>query len=185
MKKVLNAICVLTAMFLVVGCATPYDVELNKDFMAQQSEHDEYQYNAMSDMADSISRLKVVAEDDADPRDRAMAAMANLMMAREIREIKYYYSKTKAPRLNTDNVEPLTNATVKLAPFVTIERVVDKTAGEIGDENYSSEGGDISVEKTEVHTTTVGDSNNLSSAYTKDTSEVTEAAPDVVEAVEE
>lgn len=160
MIKNLLSILLVTVL---AGCATAYDVDLNEDYMTREEAHDEYQYLTLDSLGDSIEGLKMTVTEDADPRDKALAAITNLMLAREIRELKYHHSQTKAPRLNTDNIEPITKATIGLAPFVAIERIVDKTTSEIGDENYNGE--DINVTKTEVHTTTLGDNNETDSDY--------------------
>ncbi len=179
MKKKLIYISLL---FILSSCSTAYDVSLNKDYMAHETLHDTNQKDTIAAQAAAISSLKIVTNLGDDPRDKAMAAMSNIMLAGEIASLKYHSSKTRPPRLNTENVEPLTDVTLGVAPYVVVGKVVSDTADEIGDETYSSDGGDLTVEKIESHTTTAGDENSVSSTFTHDSTKTSETKdPELME----
>lgn len=155
-------------LFFITSCATAYDVSLNSDHMDAEKAHDVEQRGTITAQSAAISSLKATSQFNDDPRDKALASMTNILLAREIASLKYEKSSIKAPRLNTDNIEPITKATIGLAPFVVVSKVVSDTIDEVGNETYSSNGGDLTVEKSEVHTTTAGDKNEVSSTYDRE-----------------
>jgi len=167
----------LVSLLLLSGCATAYDVDLWKEHGASVRSGHTSSAKIVEAKTMAISGLSICPE-----YTHTESILMRVILGGNIERITVPKFIVKAPRLNTDNVEPLTKATVGLAPFLTIERIVDKTAGEIGDENYSTEGGDIKVSKTEVHTTTAGDDNNISTGY--ESTDTTERDEEIKEEID-
>jgi len=150
----------------LTACATVWDTKLYDSYKEGSGEAHEYAFLTVDSKADAIAKLAECNE-----CTLAEAMLLKVIISRDIASIEAPSYSVKAPTLNTENVGIIAEVITSGIPFITIGKIISDTSGEIGDENYSSEGGDITVEKTEVHATALGDSNEVSTGYANDTLE--------------
>lgn len=166
MKKIFWISAALTVLIILSGCATKWDVQLWQEHAETVQDHDEYQYNSVSDVAHEMASMKAIPKSSAGPWEQIAIMLSNGNITRNMLDaLKQYKPYTgKSPTLNTDNVKEAGKTLRAGFPILGMVRVVDKTASEIGDENYKASGS-IKVNKTEVHTTAFGEGNELASGY--------------------
>lgn len=179
MKKLLVSLIVL---FMLAGCATKWDVKLNKsDNEAIQNGQENSAWIVDSKVA-AISQLQLSPGSD----DIAIALM-EVFKAQAIAGIKTPKFEVKKARLNTDNVPEVMSTIRQGVPFITVGVVATSAIeNDRGTTQLSSEGGDItmkdSLNRTEVHSVAI-DGSTASTSSTADSS-VPVAAPEP-EGVEE
>ena len=169
MKRYINLGCGIILLLMFQGCASKWDTELYHEYSDATATHDTQQQTAMTNMAKSMAALRMTTTSTADPRDKAMAAMANIMIAQAIADIQYHKSTLVAPTLNTDNVKHVANTISAGIPLFAMWKV-SETALENGTgiTNVQTAQGDISVSdslnRTETHATAIDDGTASTSA---------------------
>jgi hypothetical protein len=164
----------ISLIFIILtGCATPYDVDLNKsDNEAIMSGQSESAW-IVNSKAEAIS--KITLEGSNDPAARALF---QVMKAQAIAGIETPMFKVDKATLNTDNVSEVMKTIRQGIPIVTVGRVATTAIeNDRGTTHLYSEGGDIdmkdSLNRTEVHSV-ANDGSEASTENIIDSSEVME-----------
>jgi len=155
---------------LLTGCATAYDVKLNKSDNEAIINGQENSARIVDSKTEAINAIRL-------PKgtDNVAIALMEVFKAQAIAGIETPMFIVKKARLNTDNVPELLRAISGAIPFVVIGDVATTAIeNDRGTTQLFSEGGDInmkdSLNRTEVHSV-ANDGSTATTTSTIDSSE--------------
>lgn len=161
------------SIFLFTGCATKWDVELQKSHDAKVVAQGQERTKRIQAVMDAFQIALVNAKD---PMERAM-------IARSMEEIDTSVLVGKAPTLNTDNAGKVMDMAQGIAPFVVVGRVAEKSIeNQQGNTINNNQDGTINIDgslnREENHSTAIKDSNATLSKTGDQTTTTTDNSTD-------
>jgi len=175
----MNTLKMIIVLLILSGCATGYDVDLNKADQEAVMSGQEFSYNIVASKTEAITSLKV-------PEDSGNVAIAlmEVFKAQAIAGIATPFFLVEKAKLNTDSVAEV-GKTIRHGIPILGMAYVSTTAleNDRGTTELYSEGGDItmqdSLNRTEVHSV-ANDEATASTTSTVDSSneESTEVVAD-------
>ena len=156
----------LLSALLLAGCATPYDVDLQREHKEDKISHNEQATLRVNAKATAIKDVMVVDCQDDTAACGMARAFAGALAAREIASIKSDPYEGKAPTLGTDvQTRALETAAQGIMPItlgVVSVKAIDKDKGSVT--NNASDSSTINNSYEENHATSINTDEGQSTA---------------------